>query len=309
MTKVCIKESNYKRKRCNQVASSEESRSLARIDKRLEGSEASRMNDESMELDSGDFEPVGELGASEAVETESQSHKGSKGAEKEAVGEPQIIKTPHQWDRRKLIDWPKIKDAILAGMRVEDAAQRYGSTVGSIRVRSHAEQWPTPERIKQAAERQIKEAQERLLHAKMLRANGRPAANGNGGGGKGTGNGGSGVSGDGEEGDGFDREGGEMASKTGSGSENLTVTLAGDLVGMAESGTLQAARRALRSIKQAPESLPIRGASDLAILAKLLRSMAGLDSPQVAVNLGLFTSNQPDAASLGVVLEAEDVGE
>ena len=90
-----------------------------------------------------------------------------------------------------------------------------------------------------------------------------------------------------------------MASRN----QNLTAIISDNLTEMAESGTLAAARRALRSIKSAPESLPIRGASDLAILAKLLRSMAGLDSPQVAVNLGLFASQQPDAASLGVVID------
>jgi hypothetical protein len=299
----------------NQVASSENRQTQGAIDKRQEAGDTWRMNADNQELDAGDFEPAPHMASPVAseqpIENASQSSKGSKGAMEGAAGEPQLIKTKLRkgdWDRRKIIDWQSIKEAILAGMRVEDAATRYGSTVGSIRVRSHAEQWPTPERIKQAAERQIKEAQERLLHARMLRANGRPAANGNGGGGKGTGNGGN-VAAGGEEGDEFDGEGGEIAYKAGSGSENIAVTLGGDLAAMAESGTLHAARRALRSLKQAPDSLPIRGASDLAILAKLLRSMAGLDPPQVALTLGLFTSSQPDAASLGVVLEAEDLGE
>lgn len=238
-----------------------------------------------MDLDAGDFDAVipykGTGGGN------SQQGNEIPNAGKEGTREPQSIKTSHKWDRRKVIDWGSIREAMVAGMSAEDCAARYGSTSGSIRVRSHAEQWPTPERVKREAEKQIAEAQERLQRAREMRQ--RPP----------------GPRAELRDGAEFGGEEGLMASSAGSGSENIAVMLASDLVGMAESGTLHAARRALRSLKQAPESLPIRGASDLAILAKLLRSMAGLDSPQVAVNLELFSSQAPAPESLGVAIDLE----
>lgn len=287
------------------------------------------MNADHQELDAGDFEPV--TSGAGGVETESQSGKGSKGAKQGGNGEPQTIKTsPHTWNRRKIIDWRAVEQAAIAGVSYPVLAKEYGTTPESIKVKAHQGQWPTPERVRKEAEKRIKEEQARLHRAKLVRANGGPLSeeqersllnpslreSGPGWG-------------DDSDGEGWKEQdaqeagsdsGGAGSARSGEGEastaltgvsrgRSVSVVVSENLADMAESGTLHAARRALRSIKSAPDSLPIRGASDLAILAKLLRSMAGLDSPQVSVNLGLFTQVPPDSASLGVVLDAEDVGE
>lgn len=281
-----------------------------------------------IELDAGDFEPLPQVAApvaSESIETESQSGKGSKGAKEGgsggagSIGSPQTIKTSpkRDWDRRKVIDWDSIKEAMIAGMGAEDCAARYGSTAGSIRVRSHTEQWPTPERIKREAEKRIREAQADLQRAREMRQRkpgpmARPPSNGfdefdgsetwrleEAGG-----NGEAGGIVDWNSGEG----GGLRASSATPRRNSNLVMLAGDRVEMAEQGITDAMRHAFSAIKRAPK-LTIETLAELQVAMKLLKNGADMDGPQMSMSLGFFTSSQPDAASLGVVLEAEDVGE
>lgn len=266
------------------------------------------MSENIQELDAGDFEPLPQVAGDNSIETESQSHKGSaersKGKE-EAVGEAQSIKTSpkRDWDRRKVIDWDSIKEAMIAGMGAEDCAARFGSTAGSIRVRSHTEQWPTPERIKREAEKRIREAQADLQRAREMRQR-KPGTKA---GWKQERDGIDDGTGIGEGGWNVDESSGEWGglspSSVTSRQNSTLVMLAEDRAAMAEQGITEAMSIGLNSLRSAPRRLEIRTISDAHAAMKLLKNGAGLDSPQVAVNLGLFTSNQPDAASLGVVID------
>ena len=91
--------------------------------------------------------------------------------------------------------------------------------------------------------------------------------------------------------------------------EIVAATITDSMDEMAQTGLMATMKRAFRSVMQSADFFPVESLQDLNTAAKLLKTCAGLDSPQVAVNLELFTSVQPDTASLGVVLDAEDVGE
>lgn len=230
---------------------------------------------ETLDLDSGDFEPVNT--AAGGVETESQSRKGSGNRVREEGGSYSIKTSPSVLKNKEAVDWEAIKQAAIAGVMYPQLERQFGISQGRIRTMACRKQWPTPDRAKAQAEAKLREAQAELHRAKLRRA------------------------GRSEEAEGVTAV--TIPLIEASRREIVAATITDSMDEMAQTGLMASMKRAFRSVMQSADFFPIESLQELNTATKLLKTCAGLDGPQVAVNLGLFTSNQPDAASLGVVID------
>lgn len=174
-----------------------------------------------------------------------------------------------------LIDWDAVQLSAVAGVPYPALALKHGMVddqgrpdTNAIRQRAFREKWPVPAAVRKRARNQHKAAIEsqnearQKIQAKL-------------------------VTGDITEHPKIPVTvvtGGVLKAKT---NEIAAVTITDDLLANGIRGTLAAQRIALRSILDAPDSLPVTSPSDLQSLLKTVRIASGQDKEGTTVNVAI----------------------
>lgn len=172
------------------------------------------------------------------------------------------------------IDWKAVALAASAGVPYPAIARKHGvltpdgrPDTNAIRQRAFREKWPVPKRVHESAKRQAREALKahHELHqsgaAEKLGYEIKPLKP---------------VT---------EQKPVTMGFSAAQSGEIATVTVTDDLLANGVRGTLAAQKIALRSILDAPDSLPVTSPSDLQSLLKTVRIASGQDKEGTNVNV------------------------
>jgi hypothetical protein len=176
------------------------------------------------------------------------------------------------------LDWQAIRLAAVAGVELNTIALCHGLTdeygkpdTQAIRKRAQRENWPTPNKVRQAA---IEAAKSSIAHGDM----------------------------------GVVPNVSQGVSESLSGAK-ATVTVTQNLLQNGQTGSLAGQQKALRSILNAPDSLPIGSIGDLQAAVKLVRLVAGMDtqdSTRLSISLLGGNASLPDVESIDVEVVSRD---
>lgn len=233
------------------------------------------------------------------------------------------------------VDWEAIKLSAVAGIPFQALATSHGLVdangkpdTTAIRQRASREDWPIPSRVQRLAKRRHREAMEAAHKAQALAKASQLQATSNG---IAPSRRDSGEARNREEqgskeqssGEGVTNvtspivygNSGELGGENGS-SEALSnakaaVTIANWRLENCDEGENLASQLALASLKQAPKSLPVTSPADAKTLLGILRTVAGKDKPETAVQVNLFgpASAVSSGASSFIELDAEPLEE